>query len=143
MRRLQRQEEIIYEKRLATNDSLQARLERDAIRNKYRTLEEKLRDPSFVTSPDIRLYISRLDSLNSVFKFLDQNDITANLKEALSKIETLNDKFQQAQKIKDFIRERREVLQREFERLGLVKQLKQFNKEFYYYGEQIKEYEFD
>ena len=45
--------------------------------------------------------------------------------------------------IKDFIRERREVLQQELERLGMVKQLKQFNKEVYYYSEQIKEYKED
>ena len=137
---MQRQEERIYEKRLATKDSLQARLKLEEIQNKYKAVEEKIKNRSFVTPSNIRSYIPRLDSLNCAFKFLDQNNTTANLKEALSKIESFNNKLQQAQKIKDFIRERRDVLQQELEQLGLVKRLKHFNKEVYYYSEQINEY---
>ena len=119
---------------------MQARFKLEEIRNKYKTLEEKLKNPSPVATSNISLYIPHLDSLNSAFKFLDQNNTTANLKKALSKIECFNDKFQQAQNIKDFIRERKVVLQRELERVGEARQLKQFNKEVYYYSEQIKEY---
>ena len=140
LQRLRRQEEIIYEKQLSTKDSLQARLRLEEIQSKYKAVEEKLKNPSSVIPSNIRLYIPHLDSLNSVFKFLDQHNTTANLKEALSKIDAFNDKFQQAQEIKDFIRERREVLEQELAQLGLLKQLKQFNKEVYYYSEQIKEY---
>ena len=140
LQRLQGQEKRICEKQLAAKDSLQARLRLEEIQSKYRALEEKLKNPSSVTTSNIRLYIPHLDSLNSVFKFLDQHNTTANLKEALSKIESFNDKLQQAQEIKDFIRERREILEQELAQLGLVKQLKQFNKEVYYYSEQIKEY---
>ena len=112
----------------------------EEIRNEYKALEEKLKNPSSVAPSNIGIYNPVLDSLNSAFKFLDQNNATANLKEALSKIESFNDKFQQAQNVKDFIRERREVLQQELERLGMVKQLRQVSKEVYYYSEQIKEY---
>ncbi len=140
LQRLQRQEEGIYEKQLATKDSLQARSKHEEIQNKYKTLEEELKNSSRNPPSTIRLYIPHLDSLNSAFKFMYQNNATEDLKEALSKIESFNDKLQQAQKIKDFIRERREVLQQELEGLGAVKQLKQFNKEVYYYSEQLKEY---
>ena len=140
LQRFQRLEERIYKKQLATKDSLQIRLKLEEIRNKYKTVEEKLKNHSFVTPSNIRLYIPHLDSLNSALKFLDQNNTTANVEEALSKIESFNDKFQQAQNVKDFIRERGEILQQELERLGMVKQLKQMSKEVYYYSEQIKEY---
>jgi len=140
LRRLQKVEERIYKKQLATKDSLQIRLKFEEIKNKYKAVEEKLRNPSSVAPSNTRLYIPHLDSLNSALKFLDQNNTTANVEEALSKIESFNDKFQQAQSVKDFIRERKEVLQRELERVGAVRQLKQFNKEVYYYSEQIKEY---
>jgi uncharacterized protein YlxW (UPF0749 family) len=52
----------------------------------------------------------------------------------------LNSRFQQADEIKKFIRERREQLKQQLEQLGLVKELRQFNKQVYYYSEQIKEY---
>jgi len=138
--RLQKLEERIYKRQLATKDSLQPRLMLEEVRNKYKALEGKLKNHSSVAPSNIRIYNPLLDSLNSAFKFLDQNNTTANLKEALSKIESFNDKFQQVQNIKDFIRERRDVLQQELERLGMVKRLRQVSKEVYYYSEQIKEY---
>ncbi len=140
LQRFQRLEERIYKKQLARKDSLQIRLKFEEIQNKYKTLEEKLRNPSSVAPSNIRLYIPHLDSLNSAFIFLDRNNTTASLKEALSKIESFNDKFQQAQNVKDFIRERGEILQQELKRLGMVKQLRRVSKEVYYYSEQIKEY---
>jgi hypothetical protein len=140
LQRLQRQEEKIYEKELATKDSFEAKLKLAEIQNRYKALEEKLKNPSAVTPSNIRQYIPHLDSLNSAFKFLDQNGATADVKDALSKIESFNDKFQQAQEIRDFIRERRDAIQKELEQLGLFKELKQFNKEVYYYSEQLKEY---
>src|SRR6266496_3879026 len=39
-----------------------------------------------------------------------------------------------------FIRERREQLKKQLEQLGLVKELKKYNKEVFYYSEQLKEY---
>jgi hypothetical protein len=53
---------------------------------------------------------------------------------------SLQDKFQQAEEIKKFIRERRQQLKEQLEKLGLVKQLKRFNKQAYYYAAQLKEY---
>jgi hypothetical protein len=137
---LERQEERVYEKQLTTKDSVEARLKLDEIQNRYKALDKKLKNPSAVTSLNIRQYIPRLDSLTSAFKFLDQSGTTTNVKNALAKVESFNDKFQQAQAIKDFIRERKEILQKEFEQLGMFKELKQLNKEVYYYSEQLKEY---
>jgi hypothetical protein len=140
LNRLKRQEEKIYEKQLSTRDSVEARLKLTEVQNKYKALGEKLKNPSSVIPSSLKQYVPHLDTISSALKLLDQNNTTANLKKALSRIESFDDKLQQAHQIKDFIRERREMLQQELQQLGLLKELKKFNKEVYYYSEQMKEY---
>ena len=140
LERLQKQETKIYKKQLATKDSLEARLRLVEIEAKYTALAERLKSPSSFIVSNMSQYIPRLDTVRSALKFLDQYNTTENLTRALSKIQSFNYKLQQTQDIKDFIRERQKALQQELERLDLTKQLKQFNKEIYYYSQQIKEY---
>jgi hypothetical protein len=64
LQHLQRQEERIYEKQLATKDSLQARLKLKEIKNKYKTVEEKLKNQPLSITPQTSGYIPHLDSLN-------------------------------------------------------------------------------
>lgn len=136
--KLQSQEEKIYHKLLSTKDSLQAKVALTDIKAKYKTLQDKLKSPAL--SGAARQYIPHLDSLTTALKFLDQNGKAGNIKDALSKTKSLQDKFQQADEIKKFIKERREQLKQQLEKLGMVKQLKQINKQVYYYAAQIKEY---
>ncbi|HEV8286379.1 MAG TPA: hypothetical protein VGQ09_18855 [Chitinophagaceae bacterium] len=140
LQRLQKQEEKIYRKQLETKDSLLAKAKLAEIETKYKSLQDQLKNPTSVLHNTARQYIPHLDTLKTAFKFLDQNGTTKNIKDALSKIESFEDKMQQAEEIKKFICERREQLKQQLERLGLVKELKKFNKEVYYYSEQIKEY---
>jgi len=137
LHRLQRQEEKIYRKQLSTKDSLLARTRLSEIQNKYKELEEKLKNPSSVIA---RSYLPHLDTLKTAFKFLDQQGVTKNVTNALSGIESFEGKLQQAEEIKKFIAERKEQLKHELEQLGLVKELKKYNKELFYYSEQLKEY---
>ena len=136
--KLQSQEEKIYRKLLSTKDSLQAKAALTDLKGKYKTLKDKLKSP--VLSSTARQYIPHLDSLTTALKFLDQNGNNGKIKDALSKTKSLQDKFQQAEEIKKFIKERREQLKQQLEKLGMVKQLKQINKQVYYYAAQIKEY---
>ena len=85
-------------------------------------------------------YIPYLDTLNTAFKFLSQQGLAGTVKDALSKVESFNGRFQQIGDIKQFIRERKEQLKQQLENLGRVKELKKFNKQAFYYAEQIKEY---
>jgi len=140
LQRLQRQEEKIYRKQLATKDSVEARVKLAEIQNKYTDLESKLKSPSSIFPNSARQYFAHLDTLKTAFKFLDQQNAGGNVKNALSKIESFEGKMQQAEEIKKFIRERREQLKQQWEQLGLVKELKKFNKQAYYYSEQLKEY---
>jgi len=137
LHRLQRQEEKIYRKQLSTKDSILARTRLSEIQSKYKELEEKLKNPSSVIG---RSYLPHLDTLKTAFKFLDQQGVTKNVTNALSGIESFEGKLHQAEEIKKFIAERREQLKQELEQLGLVKELKKYNKELFYYSEQLKEY---
>lgn len=138
LNKLQKQEEKIYRRMLQGKDSLEAKASLAGIKNKYQALQDKIKNPS--VSKVAGQYISKLDTLNTALKFLDQNGVTGKVKDALSKTQSLQDKFQQAEEIKKFVRERRQQLKEQLEKLGLVKQLKKYNKEVYYYSEQIKEY---
>ena len=115
-------------------DSLQARLKLDEVKSKYAAI----RNPAIVSKA--KQYIPNLDSLKTTLKFLDANGVGGKVKDALSKAGSLQNKFQQADEIKQFIRERKEHLKSICEKLGMAKQLKKINKQVYYYAAQIKEY---
>jgi hypothetical protein len=138
--KLQKQEEKIYRKQLKTKDSLEAKAKLAEVKNKYKALEERLKNPQTDVLNTPKQYIPHLDTLTTAFKFLDQNGMTASAKEALSKIDGLNSRLDQADEIKQFIHDRREQLRQELQQLGLVQELKKYNKEVYYYSAQIKEY---
>jgi hypothetical protein len=140
LRRLEKQEQKIWEKQLETKDSLLAKAKLAEIETKYKSLQEQLNNPISVLHNTARQYIPHLDTLKTAFKFLDQNGTTKNIKDALSKIESFEGKMQQAEEIKKFIRERREQLKYQLEQLGMVKELKKYTREIYYYQEQLKEY---
>ena len=132
------QEEKIYRKLLSTKDSVAAKMNLSELKDRYASLKNNLKNPPIVGKA--RTYIPRLDSLSTSLKFLDQNGVGGKVKGALAKTTALQDKFQKAEEIKKFIKQRRELLKQQLEKLGMVKQLKQINKQVYYYAAQIKEY---
>jgi hypothetical protein len=138
--RLQKQEEKIYKKELGTKDSLIARAKLAEIKTRYAALEEKLKNPASILPNSAKQYFPHLDTLKTAFKFLASPPAENGAEAALSKIESFDAKMQQAEEIKKFIRERREQLKQQLEQQGLVKDLKRFNKQAYYYSEQLKEY---
>jgi len=84
-----------------------------------------------------------LDTLTHTLKFLDQyNNISkTQLAGAKKSIAGLEDKLQQAEQVKAYIRERKQQLKEQLSQYtGLTKDIQRFNKEAYYYGEQLKEY---
>lgn len=92
-------------------------------------------------------YIAKLDTVITSLKFLQHNPELLKgsgneqkINNALQEITNLQDKFKQTEEIQKFIKERRRQLREQFEKFGMVKQLKQYNKKIYYYSAQIKEY---
>jgi hypothetical protein len=93
-------------------------------------------------------YAPGLDTIASSIKFLRENPqligqvkgATEKLNGSLLRINSLQVNIQKAEEIKIFLRERRQYLREQLEKLSFAKQLKKLNKQAYYYSEQLKEY---
>lgn len=106
-----------------------------------------------ITNPQgqtLQEYIPGFDSLKTSLAFLNnpgsalQQKLPPQLKEKLSvvntQIATLQSRMQAAEDIKQQIKQRRQVLEQQLANYGLAKNLKKFNKEVYYYQQQLSEY---
>jgi hypothetical protein len=139
---MMKQEEKLKQK-LAKIDSLKAEQIFGNVQERYVQLKERL-----AAKLSAKKYIPSLDTLSTSLKFLQQNpQLTSHIKEgeqkvknALGKVNGLEDRFQQAEEIRKFLKERKQQLKDQLTQLGFVKQLKKLNKQVYYYSEQIKEY---
>ena len=125
LHRLQKQEEKISRK-LYSKDSALANAKLAEIKEKDAE-REKLKNPTI--SNNQTEYISKMDTLSTALRFLDQNGDVVNVKQALNKISSFRDLLKQSDELKKFIQERRKQLKTELEKLGIVKELKKFNKE--------------
>jgi hypothetical protein len=145
LQQFQKQEAKIKRK-LAKLDSLKARQVFGDAEARYIQLEPKLQ-----SAGSLKQYIPSLDTLSTSLKFLQQNpqllaktkEAQQKLKEALGKIGGLEGRFQKAEEIKKFLKERRQYLQEQLSQLnisGFTKEFKQLNKQAYYYGQQLNEY---
>lgn len=92
-------------------------------------------------------YSAAMDTLRSSLSFLQQvpGNLTGKLpagkvQQALGKVKGMDDQFRQAEVVKNFMEKRKTLLKEQFNKLGLTKELKQLNKQVYYYKAQIAEY---
>jgi hypothetical protein len=96
-------------------------------------------------------YLPYLDSLKGSLSFLNNNknllpaNTSAKLSDAANQFNSFQNKLQQAESIKQFIRERKQQLSTLLGRYttlpaSLTKAMTRFNKEAYYYSAQIREY---
>jgi hypothetical protein len=139
--KLQKQEARMKQK-LAKLDSSAAKEVFANADEKYKELQEKLKTPAY------KNYIPSLDTLATSLKFIQQNpELISNIKEgkekldeALSKVKGLESQLQKAEEIKQFLKERKQFLKEQLSKFGFAKELKQLNKQVYYYAAQIKEY---
>jgi hypothetical protein len=147
LHRLQKQEEKLQRK-LAKLDSAQAAALFNGTKEKYEALHKSLKQKTDNLANIAAPYIPRLDSMGTLLKFLEGNNgYLANLakgaapiKDALEKAGGLQSKLQSADRIKQYIKERKALLQQALDKYGLGKQLKKFSKEGYYAITQINEY---
>jgi len=130
-------------KKLSRLDSSAAKQLLETSRARFQQLEEKLKNPGKLSQ-----YIPGLDSLSTSLDFLQANnqlvsqakEVKEKLGDAIAKTEALKVQLQKAETIKQFLKERKELLKQSLEKFGLVKELKQLNKQMYYYAQQLHEY---
>lgn len=145
--KLQKQENRL-KKKLAKIDSLAANnIFNDAI-GQYDKFQQKLSSKTTGIASKAKQYLPFFDTLKTSFKFLEENkhllknvkESSGKLKESMSKLQSLDDKLAQAENIKQFVKERRQLLAEQLKKFGLAKELTRYNKQAYYYGQQIQEY---
>lgn len=145
LERLQKQEAKL-KKKLSLKDSLAAK-QLFNVDDKYDALSTKLK--SATNTKGLQEYIPSLDSLTTGFKFLQQakglqdkfpKEWTNKIASVNKGVEGLQSKLQQANDVKAFIKERKQQIKEQFEKVGLAKHLKKMNKEVYYYQQQLNEY---
>lgn len=142
LRQLMKQEARM-KKKLAKIDPKKAEQVFGDADQRYAALQQKLENK---LSPN--QYIPSLDTLSSSLKFLGQNQqLISSVKEgkekwqgALDKVNGLEDRFQKAEEIRRFMKERKQFLKDQLGKLGFAKELKKLNKQVYYYNEQLNEY---
>ena len=137
LQKIAKQEQKLYAK-LYKKDSAKAKEIFGDVNSRYQGLTNK-------TAKHLPIaYSSKLDSIQSAFKFLDNNALDPKLqreiKQGLSKAGELQNSLNQTEYIKSYLRERKQFLAAQLEKFGMLKELKQLNKEIYYYHRQIKEY---
>ncbi len=135
-------------KKLNRIDSNSAKQLFDDAQKKYSQLRDKLNGSIQTLDKYTNSYIPLLDSLTTSLNFLGTTNLpllqnikgTEQISDALSKLNSLQGRLNQAEQIKDFIRERKQLLVGQLSKFGMLKDLKKFNEKLYYYQVQLAEY---
>src|SRR6218665_692063 len=96
----------------------------------------------------LQQYIPSLDTLSSSLKFLDKypqlitgsKDAAGKLSAAMTSVKGLETSLQQAEQVRQFLKQRKQLLKEQLDRLGMTKELTRLNKQAYYYSAQVNEY---
>ena len=144
LRRLQKQEAKL-QKKLALKDSVAAK--KLFAQTKYQQLTDKLQHPT--VTKNFNEYIPQFDSLKTSLKFLEQTKSISDklpagfadkIKNVNLNVASLETKMQQAEEIKNYIKQRKEMLKAQLAKYDMLKDMKGLSKEAYYYQQQLNEY---
>jgi hypothetical protein len=138
--KLQKQENKLR-KKLWKKDSTLAKQLFDDAEDQY----NKLKNLSAKLNKYQTVYSGYLDSFSTALNFLKNKNLSnlasnAELQKALDHFKGIQEKLNQTDRIKKYLTERKRILKEQFERLGMVKELKKFQKQVYYYKVQMDEY---
>lgn len=137
LNKLQKQETKLKRK-LWRKDSLKAKEIFGDVEKRY----TDLKNTSDSNSKYSLVYSGHLDSLSTALNFLNKKNFTDNpeLQKLLAQYGNLQSKLNATEQIRKQLQQRQQQLRQQFEKLGMVKALKQFRKQVYYYQAQIKGY---
>lgn len=125
-------------KKLWKRDSTLAKQLFEGVDYKY----AQLKNTSGNVSKYQSVYSGHLDSLSTALNFLkDQNiENNASLENTLAQYKELQQKLNASDQVRKYLTEKQELLKEQFEKLGMVKDLKQFRKNIYYYQQYVRHY---
>jgi hypothetical protein len=143
LKRLKKQEAGLR-RRLFRKDSAAAKRLFDEGGLQYDELLEKAKTGG-QTTLEGKIYDARLDTLSTVLRFLEAQQIKVADKSALitqskAQLSKLEGKFDYTEQIKRLIKDRQAKLKNQLSEFGLSKSILKYSKTAHYYGEQVKEY---
>lgn len=143
--KLQRQENKLRRK-LWRKDSSLAKQLFDGADKKYK----QLKNTTGTVNKYASVYSGHLDSLTTALNFLKSNNLkntslsylesNPELQKTLDHYTELQSKLNASDQIRRYLLQRQQLLKEQFEQLGMVKELRQFRKQVYYYQAQVREY---
>jgi hypothetical protein len=144
--RLQKQEDILKSK-LQKVDSIAANNIFTQSAAKYKEIQEKVKSKTGKLLNGDGRYFPWLDTVTTSLKFLESSNpqlakiagVGAQLKETMGKLKEMERQLKEAENIREFVRQRKQFLNEQFNKYGLGNELKKFNKEAWYYGQQLTE----
>lgn len=144
LKKLERQEAKIYRK-LWKKDSVAAKELIGDAKQRYASLKEDASRQAGQLSKFSQVYSGKLDSLGTALRFLENTGaISPQLKQQISNasqsINGLQHKLNQTDLVRKYLKERKQFLSTQLEKFGLATKLKRYNKQFYYYQQQLAEY---
>ena len=148
LNRLARQEKRL-QKKLYKTDSAAARELFGDVDARYAELKNSLTKDA--SNNKLRnMYSGHIDSLRTALNFLDQNKLLNQSPETQQKLKAvmqnyngLQGKLNQTDQINKYLKERQQLLKQQIEKFGLTKQFRKFQKDVYYYKEQVNQYRKD
>lgn len=144
LNKARKSEERLF-KQLWKKDSTKAKELFGDVRTRYAQLQSQAKDRAAKLTVFSKLYSGRIDSLTTSLKFLEGTDLVpASIREKLPKgmegLSALQGKLDQADIIRKALQDRRKELTAALANSGLGKYVKDFNKQVYYYQQQVNEY---
>ena len=151
LERLAKKEKKIQNK-LAAKDSAAAKMLFNGVQEKYQHYEQLINSDISKTGSLTGEYLPYIDSLKGSLSFLNKNAQLLNagstlqnqISGSLSSFNELQSRLQATEEIKEFIRQRKQVLHDMLSRyeqsLGLDKYMAEYNQQVYYYSQQVREY---
>lgn len=138
--KLERQEKKL-QRRLSQKDTALAKQLFDGSAAHY----QQLKNAAQAAQAGVANYSGRLDSLMTGLDFLKSGKIpglagSAPLEKAAAQCTALQNKLEASEHIKTYLHNRQQMLEEQFGKLGMVRQLKSFRKQAYYYQAQMKAY---
>ncbi len=140
LNKLSKQEKKL-KKKLLKKDSLLAQSLFGDIDDRYRKLKNTTDKAGSYTS----VYSGHLDSLTTAIGFLKHTNLsessnTQQIDKLLGQYKGLRGKLNTSDHIRKQLLIRQQLLKEQFQKLGMMKELKRFRKEVYYYQAQVREY---
>jgi hypothetical protein len=144
LKKIEREENKMY-KKLWKTDSTKAKELFGNVSDRYNSLESKATSKANALDKSFRVYSGKLDSMETAIHFLEKNGIVkpginSAMNSTIGGIKNLKDKLNQTEQIRKYLEERKRILTEELTKTGLLKNLGKFNKQFYYYKQQLQEY---